>query len=295
MERRITRDLTPYLSQRSRPTLGKQKALEFKKARTLKELAYLGCRIAAGVLFAAAGLAALAGFYSYLMHSPRFDIAIKEIHGLRHVPESQILLKLREIEEHGKNLFALDLNQLRRSLELLSWVKTATVRRVLPDKLVIRVVERVPIAFVRMEHATWLVDEDGMLLETRPDQFSAFDFPVILGFESGFEPEVLSRNKKRIALYRRLLKALDEHEAGLSRDLSEVHLQDAGSVSVVLNDDTVLVHLGSEQFQERFRRYLAMSREIKKKYPMLDSVDLRFENQVVINTANEKITSNSSN
>ena len=115
------------------------------------------------------------------------------------------------------------------------------------------------------------------------------------GLSLGLRPELLARNRKRIELYRRLIRELDENGASLSRDLSEVHLQDAGSVSIVLNDDTVLVHIGADRFQERFRRYIAMSREIKQKYRLLESVDLRFENQVVVNAANEKIASSSGN
>jgi cell division protein FtsQ len=275
--------------------LGQQKALEFKKARTFKGLVYLFFRIVVRLSVLILAVAGVISFRSYLLHSPRFFIAIKDIHGLQHIPESQVLMKVKEIEERNRNLPALDLDQLRKSIELLPWVKTATLRRVLPDRLIIQIVERVPIAFARMDHSTSMVDEEGMLLEIKPQQFSGFDFPVVLGLESGLESEVLSRNQKRIALYKQLMKTLEANGASLSREVSEVHLQDADSVSVVLNEDTVLVHLGNDHFQDRFRRYLAMSREIRQKYPQVDSVDLRFENQVVINAANETIRSNSSN
>lgn len=293
MKGHMERDLTHYLPARSKPMLGQQKAMEAKKARTLRDLVVLGFKIGAAVFLFLILLTSMLTFRGYLLRSPKFKIAIKEIHGLRHVPESQILLKLREVEEQDKNLAALDLDQLRKSVELLPWVKVATVRRVLPDRLIIEISERVPVAFARMEHTTLLVDEDAMLLESKGENLSGFDFPVLIGLEPGLETDVLARNQKRIALYRELMKALDENSAGLSRDVSEIHLQDAGSVSVVLNEDTVLVHLGNERFQERFRRYLAMSREIKRKYPLLDSVDLRFENQVLINSANERMASSS--
>ena len=77
-------------------------------------------------------------------------------------------------------------------------------------------------------------------------------------------------------MYRRLLDSLDGGGAQLSQDLSEVHLEDLGNVSVILDGDTVLVHLGNNNFQEKFRKYLATSRELKRKYKHLDSVDLRY-------------------
>ena len=291
----MERNFTQYVSARARPTLGRQKTLELKKARSLREIAWLTSKIGAALLMLLVVLSLLASFRSYLLRSPKFAIGVKEIQGLRHLSESQVLLKLKEIEEQDRSLFALDLDRLRKSVELLTWVKAATVRRVWPDRLMIQVTERVPIAFVRIDDSTQLVDEEGVLLESKSEGLPKFDFPVLMGLESGFETELLARNRKRIALYRRLMRELDENGAGLSRDLSEVHLQDAGSVSIVLNDDTVLVHIGADRFQERFRRYLAMSREIKQKYRLLESVDLRFENQVVVNAANERIASSSGN
>ncbi len=291
----MERNFTQYASARARPTLGQQKTLDLKKARSLREIAWLSSKIGAALLAFLVLLSLLASFRSYLLRSPKFAIGIKEIQGLRHLSESQVLLKLKEIEEQDRSLFALDLDGLRKSVELLPWVRTATVRRIWPDRLMIQVTERVPIAFARIDDSTQLVDEDGVLLESKSEGLPNFDFPVLTGLESGFETELLARNRKRIELYRRLIRELDENGAGLSRDLSEVHLQDAGSVSIVLNDDTVLVHIGADHFQERFRRYLAMTREIKQKYRLLESVDLRFENQVVVNAANEKIASSSGN
>jgi cell division protein FtsQ len=289
----MERNFTQYASARARPTLGQQKTLDLKKARSLREIAWLTSKIVAAILAFTVFVSLLAGFRSYLLRSPKFAIGIKEIQGLRHLSESQVLMKLKEIEEQNRSLFALDLDGLRKSVELLPWVKTAIVRRVWPDRLMIQVTERVPIAFARIDDSTQLVDEDGVLLESKSEGLASFDFPVLTGLESGFETELLARNRKRIDLYLRLIRDLDENHAGLSRDLSEVHLQDAGSVSIVLNDDTVLVHIGADHFQERFRRYIAMSREIKLKYRFLESVDLRFENQIVVNAANEKIASSS--
>jgi cell division septal protein FtsQ len=59
----------------------------------------------------------------------------------------------------GANLFALDLANVKRSLEMESAVETASVEKVLPHTLRIRVSERSPIAQVNMA----CVDADGNL------------------------------------------------------------------------------------------------------------------------------------
>jgi cell division protein FtsQ len=294
MERQLERVVTSYLPERSRAFLGKQKALDKMKSMTFTRSLILGIRI-----FLLMALCISAGICIYLirdflLHSPKFDLSVKEIHGFRNVPENQILMRLGVTENQTQNLLSLDLDELRKSLELISWIKTATVRRVLPDKLIIEVSERVPIGYARIDHSTFLVDDQGVLLEMNSESSSNFDFPVITGMESGLEPEVIGRNKKRISLYKELIQALDGNGAGLSRDLSEVHLQDPGSLAVLLNDDPVWVILGSDQLEKRFRRYLGMSSQIKQKCPQVDTVDLRFQEQVIIKQSSQSLISPSS-
>jgi cell division protein FtsQ len=45
------------------------------------------------------------------------------------------------------NFFTVDLIRIRRQIERLPWVKSASVRRVWPDTLAVRVVEQVPLAY----------------------------------------------------------------------------------------------------------------------------------------------------
>src|SRR5947209_8297011 len=49
----------------------------------------------------------------------------------------------------GQNLLSLDLNQVRRNLEMLPVVRRVEVRRILPQKLFIHVDERIAVARVR--------------------------------------------------------------------------------------------------------------------------------------------------
>jgi len=290
MERRLERNLSGYISERSSPILGKQKAREAGRVSSFKEALGRVLKISLVVSGMLLTLFLLYWLRDTLIHSRHFEIAIKEIRGLHYVPESLVMMKVKEFEDLHKNLFTLDINQLRRSIEVLPWVREAIVQRTFPDKLTIQIQERIPIAFVRTEQGMSLVDEEGILLECSADTLSAFDFPVISGLEPGLDQESINRNKRRTALYRFLIQSLDMNGAGLSRDISEIYLEDLGNISVIPSEDTILVHLGTESLQEKFRRYLAMSRELKQKYPRLDSVDLRYHNQVVINTAGGKIT-----
>ncbi|MFN8007688.1 MAG: FtsQ-type POTRA domain-containing protein [Terriglobia bacterium] len=290
MPRRMERNMTAYFQERSPALLGNQRAVDNKSRPSLKQWFVWGLRTFTITLLCLALGSVAFMTMDFLLHSPKFDLAIREIHGLKNVPESQLLTKLRLIEDQNKNLLMLDLDEVRRSLEVIPWIRSAVVRRVFPDKLIVEVTERTPIAFARVDHATFLVDDEGILLEGDSESPREFDFPVIIGLEGSLEPEVLERNHKRVALYQNLIHALDGSGAALSKDLSEVHLQDPGSLAVLLNDDPVLVVLGADQLERKFRRYLAMSRQIKEKCPQVDTVDLRFQDQVIIKQSNHTVS-----
>lgn len=282
--RRVKGKSMDYLERKPGAILERQRVFGKTKGKSVREVLRWSLKLSFGLLLISMLSFGLYWMRDRLYHSPRFDVAITEINGLQNISQNQVLVKIRELQQPDRNLMRLDLDRLRRSLELIPWVKTVVVRRVLPDKLMIDIEEREPVAFARVAQGTLLIDGEGILLENNPENLSQPDFPVILGMESGYVPEVLRRNRERIALYQQLMRSLNRGGAGLSRDLSEVHLQDPGNVSVILNGDTVLVYLGRDGFQEKFRRYLAASKELKKKYRNLDSVDLRYRDQVVIKT-----------
>ena len=69
------------------------------------------------------------------------------------------------------------------------------------------------------------------------------------------------------------------------KDLSEVDLSDLDDVKVTVSDPkgAVLVHLGSSNFLERFQVYVAHVQEWRSQFSRLDSIDLRYDGQVIVN------------
>ena len=81
------------------------------------------------------------------------------------------------------------------------------------------------------------------------------------------------------------MKELDAGGADYSRDLSDVDLSDPDDVKATVTDPqgAVLVHLGSSNFLERFKIYVAHVQEWRAQFQKLESVDLRYEHQVIVN------------
>jgi cell division protein FtsQ len=170
-------------------------------------------------------------------------------------------------------------------------VESASVMRLFPNRLRVELRERVPVAYVQVGTEIELVDRDGVLMDTPPGVH--YSFPVILGFNAG---EPLSSRTPRMRRYEALIQDLDSRGALYSRDLSEVDLSDAEDVKVTVADPEgeVVIHLGSSSFLDRYKVYVAHAQEWRRQFQKLESVDLRYDRQVIVNP-DQPGTRNSSN
>src|SRR3954465_9236654 len=109
-----------------------------------------------------------------------------------------------------------------------------------------------------------------------------YSFPVILGMNPG---EPLSTRLPRMKAYNQLVQALDLSGAHYSQDLSEVELSDLENLKVRVNDPhgDVLVELGSSEYLKRYKTYVTHVQEWRQQFQKLESVNLRYDNQVIVN------------
>src|SRR5260370_537719 len=149
-----------------------------------------------------------------------------------------------------------DLSAISAELERLPGVRRAVVSRVLPDRLRVRVTERVPVAVVRTTagHFFW-VDEEGVALgEMKPaDTVPSF---FIRGWNEDGTEEARNDNAERVRKYEEVEREWSalgvphrEREVNLS-DLHDVRAQLAG------NDSALDVSLGGEGLLEHLQQAL---------------------------------------
>jgi cell division protein FtsQ len=244
-------------------------------------------RIFAGfVLLVCLGVG-VAGFLtarSYLLHDERFVIpssASIEFEGNTHVTRAQLLgIFGGDVE---RNIFTVSLEQRRAQLEGLPWVAHATVMRLLPNRMRVSIVERTPVAFVRQGSHIGLVDANGVLLDMPMDAKSRehYSFPVVTGI-SGNDP--VSTRAARMKIFERFTSELDGSGEKISQELSEVDLSNPEDVQALIPDHSteILVHFGEDNFLERYQRFKEHLPEWRTLYPKLSSVDMRYEQQVVL-------------
>ncbi len=249
----------------------------------------------AGRIFLALGaLVVLGGFTTAVLllrndldHDPRFQIDGSEniqANGLVEVSRDQMLPVFGE--DIGRNIFFVPLAERRRQLEQIAWIQRATVMRFLPNRIRVDVVERQPVAFVRQGQQIGLVDGNGVLLDMSPAAMARhrYSFPVVTGIDAN---DTLAARKARMAVYQRLISDLDSGGRHFSEQISEIDLTDPEDARVLMPEPgkDILAHFGEEKFLERYQRYKAHIAEWRQQYPNLASVDLRYDQQVVLEMA----------
>lgn len=233
----------------------------------------------------------------YLLSSPRFQVASPAdviIEGNHYVSRDEVLAALDIGPGHsakGSNIFRSSLEEREKQIESIPWVRSATVVRSYPHSLAVYITERVPIAFVDVGGEIKMVDQQGALLDS-PEK-GHFDFPIVKGLD--FHSDRGER-AARLNLYQEFVHETSGKMASSGWVVSEVDLSDASNLKALLvqGGQTLLVYFGQTGFLARFENLLTVLPQLRKTNARIDSVDLRYRNQVVVNPAGQDAASGQS-
>ena len=130
------------------------------RVRSLLWRVFKACLPAALTIVAVSAVIAGGAFgYGWLTGSERFAVAEVEVRGAHALPVSEVE---RVVEPaYGQNVFRVSLPAIERRLRAEPWVADASVRRSLPDRLVVEVEERRAVAVAELG-GLYLVDERGV-------------------------------------------------------------------------------------------------------------------------------------
>jgi cell division protein FtsQ len=177
--------------------------------------------------------------------------------------------------DFDRSIFSVPLAERRRRLLAIDWVEDASVSRVWPDRLVIRIRERRPVAFVSFRSGPLLIDAQGVLLEQpAPAQFS---YPVLSGVREG-ETEADRHRQVRTFLQ------VQEEMGYLAKQISELDTSDPDNIRIVSQVDrrVVTLLLGDGNYAQRFQNFLNHYPEIRKGSPLAKVFDLRLDGRITV-------------
>lgn len=236
---------------------------------------------------AGASVAFLAG--RFLLYSPHMALLRSEqieLTGDRIVSRETVLQQF--VRDRGHSVLGIPLDSRRAALEEIPWVESAVVQRILPNRIRVEIIERTPVAFLRNGRELALIDGHGVILD-RPHGSDGDDwqFPIVTGLSENLPRE---ERAKRIQTYQQFLNEVDLVRSGSADRVSEVDLGDSRNLRAIMNGlaapgdaQAVTIHFGHNDFTAKYRMVLENFAQWQASIGRVESIDLQYARQVVLN------------
>jgi cell division protein FtsQ len=171
-----------------------------------------------------------------------------DINPCEHVTQEEVWAIVRG--GRSGNIWSVPTREVVRRLSDHPWVRTVSVRKAFPDRLVVRIEERRPVAMVNLD-TLYYVDAEGNPFK-RMTAYDPKDYPILTGFTRG---ELLARDAVTLRAFRKSLELLRLAEAGpLRQNLSEVHFDAQDGYTLVTRDTGLQLKVGTTDFKEAIHR-----------------------------------------
>ena len=206
-----------------------------------------------------------------------------EVNGNHIVSREAVLQQF--VRDRGRSVLRVPLDARRSALEEISWIESATVQRILPNRIRVDLTERTPIAFLRNGTDLALVDAHGVILD-RP-RGEELQFPIVTGLSENMPRE---ERGKRMQTYQEFLKDIDLVRSGSSDRVSEIDLANPKDLRAVMTgianpSDTqaLTIHFGASDFTGKYRMVVENFAQWQASNGRVHSIDLQYAKQVVLN------------
>lgn len=262
-----------------------EKAARARSARSIWAGLRLGFRLVMLAVILVGGLLAFQRLEHFLILDPRFavqpapdygmDSPSLQVDGIVHTSKAQVEQVFQP--DMGRSLYLFPAARRRAALLQIDWVKDASISRIWPNQILVRIRERQPVAFVdltaKASGGFLLIDEDGVML--RPRTPGTFHLPVVHGVSGQDDPYT---RKERIHRMQRLMRDLGP----LGERVSEIDVSNADNLKVThpLDGRAVVLLLGDRNFAQRMQNFLTHFPEIRQHTPNAVILDLRLEDRI---------------
>jgi len=230
--------------------------------------------IVAGLLAVVFTGVAFASAYSWLTRSPFFKVRTVDMNRCANVSLEEVWAIVRG--DGSGILWSVPAKEIARRLSGDPWVRSVSVRKSFPDRLVVRIQERTPVAMVNLDVLHYL-DEEGRPFK-RLTAYDPKNFAIVTGFS---REELLRKDPVTVRDLRKTLDLLRGVEAGaLRQNVSEVHFDAQDGYTVVTRDAGLQLKVGTMDVKEAIRRIEAAMPRISGMSRASGIADLKTEGRV---------------
>jgi len=217
-------------------------------------------------LFLLAALGAFIGFrflWDFVTNWDKLNVRKIDIRGVKVLKQEQIreLVNFKE----GLNIFSYGIDP--RIFDKEKWLKNIKIVRDFPDRVVVQVREREPLARFRKGSANFIITFDNVIVENVPAAEKIYKIPEWRDFASAGKDE---RNK-----ITQFLKELKSREIEFYEKVNSISLED-GLLKFTLKD--FMIYFGrpdAAEISEKLKSVKAVLRDAVSKSKEIEYLDLR--------------------
>jgi cell division protein FtsQ len=189
----------------------------------------------------------------------------------------------------NEKLFEVDLFSAQRRVSQTHFLRSVTVTRELPARIVISVVERVPLSAVALDELLYIDTEGYVLPAVRSE--NVFDLPVLTGNLPRDElvpgRHISSDAMREAVTLLTLAQRVDEQ---LYWRISEVHVDGKNDLIFYTSDAGVPVIVGHDNIGLKLVKFDSFWKQMvdRRGAQELQYIDLRFQDQVIVKWTSKK-------
>ncbi len=202
--------------------------------------------------------------YQRLCRNDFFQITAVKIDGT-HMTNKEQISALSRVDIHS-NLLAINVVQVQSLLESHPWIAKAEVVRDWPNRLLINLKEKNPVALLNRETGLFYLDNKGQIIAAAsPSQ--EIDFPVITGLEDfTFNTTQSAQIPEPLQDVFDLLKLANKNNPILpEQNISEIHISEKEGLILYLLDRPFPIYLGTDgEISTRYYRLVKVLKDLYK-------------------------------
>ncbi len=231
----------------------------------------------------------------WALTSPVFGLNEVEYAGLDRVPQGWLDERLDVYR--GMNLITLPLDRVRDDLAEHAWIRGVQLRKGLPSRLSVEVVEYRPSArLLSNEGEFWLTDRGYVIspvstLQEEPFLSAEPAVTVIAPADWIETAEWLGTTPASVSAALEVVSRLEGAPGGLDRRLSAVAILGRDDFELRLSDKPFVVRVTGSTGERELETFDRLLPQIVERYEGLGVVDLRFSRRIVLKPLGERFSS----
>lgn len=207
-----------------------------------------------------------------------FDIKQVEVEGNRKITKTSIVTSAQV--EFGENIFYFNSNKAKKNILENPYILEAKVKRVIPDKIHITVEERIAEFYLMNKNLYYIINDEGVLLETRNDiegmklvELKGMD---LTGIQLG--GKVNCDDDRKYKIIKELSQLINNNTSDLR--IKEYNFQDITDMYLYINDMKVIIG-PFENIEDKINKAIniIINRKLEE---MTGYIDVSFEGNPIL-------------